>query len=55
MTDPVAFFDCQFRRQVESEEFILNLALEAGRRGCDVLAVDASLTAVARRVAAKLQ
>lgn len=71
MPDPVAFFDCQFRRQVESEEFILNpfeqaalpylkgrvldlgcglgnLALEAGRRGCDVLAVDASPTAVAR-------
>lgn len=71
MADPVAFFDCQFRRQVESEEFILNpfeqaalpylkgrvldlgcglgnLALEAGRRGCDVLAVDASPTAIAR-------
>lgn len=71
MPDPVAFFDCQFRRQVESGEFILNpfeqaalpylkgrvldlgcglgnLALEAGRRGCDVLAVDASPTAVAR-------
>jgi tellurite methyltransferase len=71
MTDPVAFFDSQFRRQVESGEFVLNLfeqaalpylkgrvldlgcglgnlALEAGRRSCDVLAVDASHAAVAR-------
>lgn len=71
MTDPVAFFESQFRRQVESHEFVLNsfeqaalpylrgrvldlgcglgnLALEAGRRGCDVLAVDASPTAVER-------
>lgn len=71
MADPVAFFDSQFRRQVDSKEFALNpfelatlpylkgqvldlgcglgnLALEAGRRGCDVLAVDASATAVER-------
>ncbi len=71
MTDPVTFFESQFRRQVESHEFVLNpfeqaalpylrgrvldlgcglgnLALEAGRRGCDVLAVDASPTAVER-------
>lgn len=71
MTGPVAFFESQFRRQVESHEYVLNpfeqaalpylrgsvldlgcglgnLALEAGRRGCNVLAVDASLTAVER-------
>lgn len=71
MADPVAFFDRQFARQVESHEFDLNpfeqaalpylkgrvldlgcglgnLAIEAGRRGCDVLAVDASRTAVER-------
>lgn len=71
MADPVAFFDSQFRRQVDSKEFALNpfeqaalpylkgqvldlgcglgnLALEAGRRGCDVTAVDASTTAIER-------
>jgi tellurite methyltransferase len=71
MSDPVAFFERQFRRQVASHEFVLNpfeetalpyvkgrvldlgcglgnLALEAARRGCDVLAVDASPTAVER-------
>jgi tellurite methyltransferase len=71
MSDPIAFFENQFRRQVASHEFALNpfeqaalpylkgrvldlgaglgnLALEAGRRGCDVLAVDASPTAVER-------
>lgn len=71
MTDPVVFFESQFRQQVESHEFVLNpfeqaalpylrgrvldlgcglgnLALEAGRRGCDVLAVDASPTAIER-------
>ncbi len=65
MVDPVAFFDKQFRRQIESREFTLNpfeqaalpylkgrvldlgcglgnLSLEAARRGCEVLAVDAS-------------
>lgn len=71
MVDPVAFFNTQFKRQIESKEFALNpfeqaalpymkgrvldmgcglgnLALEAGRRGCEVLAVDASVAAVER-------
>lgn len=71
MADPAAYFESQFRRQVESHEFGLNpfeqaalpylkgrvldlgcglgnLALEAARRGCDVLAVDVSPTAVGR-------
>jgi tellurite methyltransferase len=71
MADPVAFFDTQFRRQVEAGEYALNpfeqaalpylqgrvldlgcglgnLALEAGRRGCEVLALDASPTAIER-------
>ncbi len=71
MVDPVAFFNTQFKRQIESNEFALNpfeqaalpymkgrvldmgcglgnLALEAGRRDCEVLAVDASLAAVER-------
>lgn len=71
MTDSTAFFDTQFRRQIETQEFVLNpfeevalpylkgrlldlgcglgnLALEAGRRGCEVLALDASSAAVER-------
>ena len=71
MVDPVAFFDKQFRRQLESREFELNpfelaalpylkgrvgdlgcglgnLSLEAARRGCEVLAVDASPAAAER-------
>ncbi len=71
MTDPVEFFESQFRRQIASHEFVLNsfeqaalpylrgrvldlgcglgnLALEAGRLGCEVLAVDASQSAIER-------
>ncbi len=67
----IAFFDSQFQRQVQQQDFTLNpfetlaldhlngtildlgsglgnLSLEAGRRGHDVLAVDASPAAVAR-------
>ncbi|MDR2240623.1 MAG: class I SAM-dependent methyltransferase [Zoogloeaceae bacterium] len=71
MTDPIRFFDNQFRCQVAAGDFALNpfeqaalpylkgrvldlgcglgnLALEAGRRGCEVLAVDVSPAAVER-------
>jgi len=71
MIDSTAFFDTQFRHQIETQEFVLNpfeqaalpylkgslldlgcglgnLALEAGRRGCEVLALDASPAAVER-------
>ncbi len=67
----VAFFDTQFQRQVQKQDYSLNpfesraldhlkgtildlgsglgnLSLESGRRGHDVLAVDASPAAVAR-------
>ena len=67
----IAFFDTQFQRQVQQQDFTLNpfetlaldhlngtildlgsglgnLSLEAGRRGHNVLAVDASPAAVAR-------